>query len=260
MVMPIKNDSVLLAIAEVRFNPILNLDKYVPEIQDELRKKQHPEFAHIQNHAFHYKQDAENKIIPTVHDIYQFSNINISSQFRLNSQCLTFQTSDYKNFETYLNSFMKGLLSVNKILQLAYVERIGLRYIERVVAKKGDRIQRYLGKQEIGLHEKLGNNAVYSYSEVKHLVDDIQLINRVKVFQNSGIEFPHDIDPGDMVFPKRLLTFNGPNAIIDTDAFIEKREEMQSTTVWSHLFELHDLTTVAFEASVSDLAKKVKPV
>ena len=240
MVMPIKTDSVILAIAEVRFNPILNLEKYIVLIQDELRTLGFPEFTHLQNQSFQYKdKNSDKTATPVVHNIFQFSNLNVSSQFRLHPQCLTFQSSDYKNFEHYCSTFT------------------GLRFIDRLIVKKGDRIQRYLAKPELALFQKLGGNSRYSYSEVKHQIDDIQLVNRVKVFQDSGIEFPSDIDPGDMVFPKRLLTYHGPNAIIDTDAFTEKKGKLSAEAIWTKLFELHDLINVAFEASVSDLAKKV---
>ena len=77
------------------------------------------------------------------------------------------------------------------------------------------------------------------------------------MFQDSGIEFTNDIDFDDRVFPKRLLTYHGPNAIIDTDAFTEKKGKLSAEAIWTKLFELHDLINVAFEASVSDLAKKV---
>jgi uncharacterized protein (TIGR04255 family) len=258
MVMPIKTDSVILAIAEVRFNPILNLEKYIVLIQDELRTLGFPEFTHLQNQSFQYKdKNSDKTATPVVHNIFQFSNLNVSSQFRLHPQCLTFQSSDYKNFEHYCSTFMEVLFAVNKILQLAYIQRTGLRFIDRLIVKKGDRIQRYLAKPELALFQKLGGNSLYSYSEVKHQIDDIQLVNRVKVFQDSGIEFPSDIDPGDMVFPKRLLTYHGPNAIIDTDAFTEKKGKLSAEAIWTKLFELHDLINVAFEASVSDLAKKV---
>jgi uncharacterized protein (TIGR04255 family) len=258
MVMPIKTDSVILAIAEVRFNPILNLEKYIVLIQDELRTLGFPEFSHLQSQGFQLKDKLSDKPpTPVIQNIFQFSNFNVSSQFRLNPQCLTFQSSDYKNFESYCSTFMEGLFAVNKILQLAYIQRTGLRFIDRLIVKKGDRIQRYLAKPELALFQKLGGNSLYSYSEVKHQIDDVQLINRVKVFQNSGIEFPSDIDPGDMVFPKRLLTYQGPNAIIDTDAFTEKKGKLSTETLWTKLFELHDLINVAFEASVSELGKKI---
>jgi len=256
--MPIKTDSVILAIAEVRFNPILNLEKYIVLIQDELRTLGFPEFSHLQSQGFQLKDKLSDKPpTPVIQNIFQFSNFNVSSQFRLNPQCLTFQSSDYKNFESYCSTFMEGLFAVNKILQLAYIQRTGLRFIDRLIVKKGDRIQRYLAKPELALFQKLGGNSLYSYSEVKHQIDDVQLVNRVKVFQNSGIEFPSDIDPGDMVYPKRLLTYQGPNAIIDTDAFTEKKGKLSTETLWTKLFELHDLINVAFEASVSELGKKI---
>jgi len=36
-----------------------------------------------------------------------------------------------------------------------------------------------LTKPELALFQKLGGNSLYSYSEVKHQIDDIQLVNRV---------------------------------------------------------------------------------
>ena len=258
MIMPINNKSLLLTIAEIRFNSILNIPEYLPAIQDSFSMAHYPDFSHIRNQGFQLAQSGPNKsLMPTTMDIYQFSNYNKSSHFRLNSQCLTYQSSNYKDFETFLTLFLEGLFIVNKILNIQLTERVGLRFIDRLMIKKGESIQKYLAPQESSLFEKLGGNSTYTFSEVKHQIKDIHLFNRVKVFQNSPLDFPNDIEPGDMVFKEKFVTYKGPSAIIDTDAFIQKRSKLTLQAMKTNFYELHDLIIVAFEASVSDIAKKV---
>lgn len=258
MVMPIKNTSTLLGIAEIRFNPILNIAEYIAQIQDVFRMSHYTEFAHSRNPGFQVAQNGHEKtLIPTNHDLFQFSDFNKCSNFRINTQFLTYQSSNYKDFDTFITLFLEGVFIVNKILNVPIANRIGLRLIDHLMCKRGEKIESYLANQETALFHKLGGASIYSHSEIKHQYKDVQLCNRVKVFQHSDLEFPSDIEPGDMVFKEKFVTYKGPSAIIDTDSFIENRMKLNLETLRPKFYELHDLAIYSFEASVSNKAKKV---
>ena len=258
MVMPIKNTSVLLTIAEIRFEPILNIQELVPSVQDDFRMAQYGEFLHMRNQGFHVTQTGNNKsLVPTTHDVYQFSDSMKFSHFRLNNQCLTYQSSNYVDFETFLALFLEGLFIISKVLDVPTIHRVGLRFLDKLVIQKGEKIQNYLAPSESQLFEKLGANTIHSQSEIRHMAGDIQLFNRVKIFKHGTLEFPKDIEPGGLVFKEKFTSYEGPSATIDTDVFIEKNIHLTIALIKKYLYELHDLNIVAFEASVSDIAKKV---
>jgi uncharacterized protein (TIGR04255 family) len=257
MTEPINNDSVLLTIAEIRFNTIFNMPDYIALIQDGFRLANYPGYVHLRNKGFQLAEpDSTKSMAPSVHDVYQFSNLDKTSHFRLNLECLTYYSSNYKDFKSFLSFFMEGLFIISKILNMTMTQRFGLRFIDRLMINKDENIQQYLAVQEALLFDKLGNNCEYTFSEVKNLIKEVQLFNRVKVFRNGSLEFPSDIDPSGMVFKEKFISYVGASAVIDTDAFVRKNSKLSLELIKSNFDELHNYVVAAFNASVSDLAKK----
>jgi uncharacterized protein (TIGR04255 family) len=126
-----------------------------------------------------------------------------------------------------------------------------LRSLERIVPSKGRRLIDYLPPSELNLYKKLGGNSVFSQTEIFHKFKEIQLLNRVKICINGGLELPRDIDPADMAFKVNLITYSGPSAYIDCDGYIEKKQKISFANIKKTLTEIHALTTVAFTASVN---------
>ena len=54
-----------------------------------------------------------------------------------------------------------------------------------------------------------------------------------------------------MPVPERFKKLHGRHATLNTDAFVEQREAFDLPTVKRHLFELHDLGTMAFQKTVT---------
>jgi len=102
----------------------------------------------------------------------------------------------------------------------------------------------------LNLYKKLGGHSVFSQTEIFHQFKETQLLNRVKICLNGGLELPRDIDPADMAFKVNLITYSGPSAYIDSDGYIEKKQKISFATIKKTLTEIHALTTVAFTASV----------
>ena len=247
----LKSSSNYLTIAEVRFDDSANIAEHIHTIQAALRVAHYTDSTTIKSQTINVEQlDQRQVLVPTMHNAYMFSNKYKTSHFILNAQCLTFKTSDFKNIESFLTLFLEGFFIVNKVLNLTSTQRIGLRSLERIVPSKGTRLTDYLAPSELNLHKKLGGNSVFSQTEIFHKFKDIQLLNRVKICINSGLELPRDIDPADMAFKVDLITYSGPSVFIDSDGYIEKKQRVSFANVKKTLAEVHALTTVAFSASV----------
>jgi len=240
-----------LSIAEIRFNPIDNLSDYVHAIQVAFVLANYSESANIKSQSLQVQEvDDQKLLVPSIQNSYVFSNKNKTRHFILNAQCLTFKTSDYKDFDSFLSYFLEGVFIINKVHQITNLNRLGLRFLERVVPAKGKRIQHYMAMPELMVFEKLGGNSTHTQTEVYHQIKDQHLLNRVKVCKDGGLELPKDIDPLDMKFKAHLMTYSGPSIYMDNDGFSDKKYKLSFTTVKKVLKDIHATINIACQASI----------
>jgi len=254
---PLKTPPVYFTVAQVRFNAILKLREFLPGIQEELRKVGFPDYGEHQAVVLQLAtQDGKVVPVPAVQERFAFGNVKKTHTFWLDSQSLTLQSTDYGRFEDFSAAFLRGLDIVHGVVRLDFTERVGLRYLDRVMPRQADALDQYLTPEVLGLSRRLRGNPLHSYSETLSEMDNIKMISRV-VIQNGGLAFPPDLMPGDMAVPERFKAYKGPNAILDNDGFVENREEYSRETVSKLLHAIHDVIIGAFRVAASDYAFKV---
>jgi uncharacterized protein (TIGR04255 family) len=255
---PLKNPPVYLTLAQVRFNPILKLADFLPEIQDCFRHAGFPDFGTQRGISIQLiVQDNKSAQQPFPQQVpqerYLIGNAEKTHSFILDSSSLTIQSTNYGQFEAFSKCFNDGLAIVHKIVQLAYIERVGLRYLDRVMPQAGETVDQYLADNVQGLKSKLGGKSVYSYVEAMNQVDNIKLISRVAI-QEGPLAFPPDLQPGNLVMAERFLSYTGPSAILDNDGFMEERESFSDKKVLERLDAIHRVIGAAFRATVTPYA------
>lgn len=257
---PLKNPPVYFTICQVRFNQLLKLAEFLPAIQEGFRKAGYPAYATQSNLVIQMvtqmPQDGKPEQLqpmPSTHNSYQFGNLENTHLFMLDSQALTLQSTNYGCFEEFSAEFMKGLRIVHEAVDLSFTERIGLRYLDRIMPLDGDSIEQYLVHEVHGVMKRLGGHGLYSYAEAMNQKDDVKLRARV-VIQRRKLAFPPDVQPGNMAIDARFHDYHGVSAILDNDGFVEHREAFSLETVAMHLNKIHDMIDVAFKETVTDYA------
>jgi uncharacterized protein (TIGR04255 family) len=252
---PLKNPPVYLTLAQVRFNPILKLGDFLPSIQESFRQAGYPDFDRQQLIAIQLTaQDGQPPVpTPVQQERFQLGNVDKTHVFILDGQSLTLQSTNYGQFETFSACFLEGLNIVHSTVKLAFTERVGLRYLDRVMPHDGETIEQYLVEQVHGLTSRLGGSPLYSYSEAMNEVDGIKLLSRVAI-QSGPIAFPPDLQPGNMRITEKFTSYSGVSAILDNDGFVEGREAFSATAVTKHLDEIHKLIGSAFKTTVTPYA------
>lgn len=251
---PLKNPPVYLTLAQVRFNPILKLVDFLPSIQESFRHAGYPDFEHQHLISIQVSmQDGQPTPKPVQQDRFQLGNVEKTHMFILDGQGLTLQSTNYGQFETFSACFLKGLEMVNQAVELAFTERIGLRYLDRVMPQEGETIDLYLAEQVHGLTSRLGGKPVYSYTEALNEVGKIKLVSRVAI-QDGPLAFPPDIQPGNMAVAERFISYTGKCAILDNDGFVEGRGAFSPSAVADHLQAIHEVIGTAFKATATPYA------
>lgn len=251
---PLKNPPVYLTLAQVRFNPILKLVDFLPNIQESFRHAGYPDFEHQQVISIQVSmQDGQQTPKPVPQDRFQFGNVDKTHLFILDGQSLTLQSTNYGQFETFSACFLKGLGIVHQAVTLAFTERIGLRYLDRVMPKEGETIEQYLVGQVHGMTSRIGGRPVYSFTEALNEIENIKLMSRVAI-QDGPLAFPPDLQPRNMAVAEKFMSYIGKGAILDNDGFVEGREAFSTKAVLAHLDAIHKVIGIAFRATATPYA------
>ncbi len=255
---PLKNPPVYLTLAQVRFNQLLKLADFVPGIQENFRQAGYPDF--VQQPVISIQLTTQGGQPPTPTTVQQqrfrFGNVEKTHIFILDGQSLTLQSTNYGTFEAFSACFLKGLCIVDEAVKLAFTERVGLRYLDRVMPRSGETIKQYLAEQVHGLNSALGGQPLHAFTEGVNEIGTIKLVSRVAI-QDGALAFPPDLQPEGMQIPEKFTSYVGKNAILDNDGFVEGREAFSTKAIADSLVAIHDVIGAAFKATATSYAFKV---
>lgn len=255
----LSNAPVYYTIAQVQFNPVLDLDGYIPAIQSKMREARFPDYKKevVQRLVLPFGGTEQGQMAaPTItpQSRYLFGDIDGHSLFLLETNALSFQTTKYDIFETFSGALLKGLGIFHDALRLDFVERIGLRYLD-AVQPTGDRenLRDFLVPEVLGLALQEQGQLQHSVSETSVSTAAGQLVSRV-IIRHGHIGLPMELGGLALNIDPRFTQREGLHAIIDTDAFIAHREIFELAKVGKRLEALHDEIYKSFEATVTERA------
>jgi uncharacterized protein (TIGR04255 family) len=252
---------VYFAIVQARFNPILALDSYAPQIQERFRKHGFPDAQKsvlaTLNLNLSAPTEGSTPQVPVAQTArYTFYNMDRTSGFILDQGALSFQTTEYDVFETFSHEFRQGLQAVHDAVDLSYTDRIGFRYLDAVFPKANETLGDYLNPSVLGLTERFQESVVHSFSETNLRSANVTVVARV-IIQDGEVGFPPDLLPNVLRVAERFRTLRGRHAILDTDGSFEGREAFNLDRIGEHLNEIHDESAKTFHATVTPNALRV---
>lgn len=252
----LSNAPVYFTIVQARFNPILALDTYAPTIQESLRKHGYPDAQKGLQATFNLRLGSPGEPGPSQVPVdqtvrYTFLNIERTAGFILDQAALWFQTTEYEGFERFLESFLTGLRTVHKVIQLSYTERLGVRYLDAVYPRPSESLPSYLNESLLGLYGKIKDHQlVHAFSETFSKTETIKVVSRA-IIQDGSVGFPPDLQPINLTIAERFRNLNGLHASLDIDGFYDLRERFDIDRIQLHLVDIHDQITKSFQSSVT---------
>lgn len=253
------NAPLVYTVTQVRFNHVLNLEKFLANIQDQFRTAGFPDFRHETVNTFIQPVSGSSSATPQFQLLtrYAFANVDGTEGFILENNGFAFQATDYINFEDFLSKFINGLVIVNNAMNLSYYERIGLRYLDAVIPKHGESLADYIKPNLLGF--QVSGKLRHSYAETLSDNEFGGLIARLLI-QNGKISLPNELSatPAAALFLNEKFTkAEGLHALIDTDAFSDSRKVFDMDAISSALNTLHKEVVKAFKDAVTEHALKV---
>ena len=251
----LKAAPVYYMLGQVQFNPILDLETYMPLIQAEMRKAHFPDFKREVIQQFMMPTE-QGQIVPpsaATQTRYLFGDIESTSSFVLDNYGLILQCTSYDTFETFSTTFLQGLITLDRILNLDFVERIGVRYLDAIQPKEGETLKDYLIPEVLGLSMHNVGTLQQSFSETGALTAAGQLISRV-IIRDGQVGLPMELNALAPAISARFMEKTGIHAIVDTDCFAIQREPFNISTIETHLTALHDQIVESFRVMVTRFA------
>jgi len=256
------NAPVYYALAQAHFNPIAAMDKYVNQIQDRLRNEGYPlfdarQFMQLVVPGPRQAQPPEPQIQPAVS--WLITRSDRTAGFILGPSAITYHTTHYQTHNEFIPELLRGLAAVHEVVSLDHISRLGLRYLDAVLPRAGETVERYLVP---GLHgidfnatrRHAMTESVFS-TDTRPLVPQGTLV--VRVYRMIGpLGFPADMLPDGLAMgPMFERNEAREHAVIDTDHYVEGRMPVEPDKLNEQLLCLHTTVKSVFGATATDDAR-----
>jgi uncharacterized protein (TIGR04255 family) len=239
-------------VIQVRIAAVLSLEDSIAKIQEKLRRSGFPKF--LKSTINEVRLDLpQAQIKTTTMDRFEFQARDGQSGIVLTANTLGFHTSKYEHFEDFLERFERAVELINSVLDIAFAERVGLRYIDLVRVQEGETIDQYITKDILGpTPGKLGMLDSLSQFQMGGRTDVGVLLFRLWQF-NNGSFLPPDLVPNTLTHNVRLEQ-NEKVSIVDMDHYLEDQLDFDAAKITRAAWVLHDNLDRTFRAVVTDYA------
>jgi uncharacterized protein (TIGR04255 family) len=242
----LRHAPLIYVVAQVRFSAVVAIEKYVPEIQEQLRHKGFPRFLKAQVQEMALQIDAAPKF--STSDRFEFQDKDASIGIVLQSNSVAVHTNRYLNYESFEEHIKTALMAVNRVVGISLSERIGLRYVNLIRLKSNEAWREYLHEGLLGLDS--------ASAGVENWLSNSQFIGKTEVGQlavrcsRSSQPFPLDLLTNTLAYslelPKDEIV-----TTLDFDHYIEQITDFKVAKAISTLEQLHESLDQVFMAAVT---------
>lgn len=245
-------------VAQLKFNVIGQIGDYALRIQEYLRLHGYPDFRPITRTDLLVidNNQLKSEVQPFKQQSWNFINSSATEGYSLEADALVFHTTLYHSFEDFLKKMLIGLNIVHEIINLAFIDRIGLRYLNAISPGENDTLTDYINNSLLGFSYLENSALIHSFTETIANIDNGTLVSRATISE-SGLTIPRDLYPIQLTIQDKFTTLTGKLAVIDLDCYINQRFNFDSAIVKEKLSTFHDVITSVFRGAITNHALKV---
>ena len=247
----LKDAPLVYVLAQVRYSPILSMEKYIPDIQERVRKI-FPKYRKAVLQSLTVGAGDQAPDLSKV-DRWEFSNKDSDTGFVIQADSFVFHTTNYNKFEDFIEQFKFTLTHVQDAIDVSLVERIGLRYVDAIEPKAGEELGGYMVPGLYGFPlAELNAGMLISHTEAVAKTEVGTLILKATQKRDNRV-LPPDLSPVGITV-RRSIPDDRPTAIIDFDHYCEQSVDFAVDEIIKKITQLHDVTSIAFRATITDHA------
>ena len=243
------NSPLVLVLAQARMSAVLQMETYLPSIQEELRRAGYPRFDAMVTQEIVFAPEFKMSNSPS----WVFANKDKSEAVVVSPSFVSLMTNRYDTFDAFSERFKLALQTVAQMADVELAERLGLRYVDLVRLQPGEQWADYLAPGLLGPPtEVLQDPAAYTLRfDGRGRTGIGELVTRV--LRLSGAFLPPDLVPTELEFDVQLAP-DEVVTIIDTDHFAAAPREFDPDALIDEAWLLHDKIDQAFRAAVTPTA------
>lgn len=254
---PLSKQPLALVLIQVRFSPITKIIDFIPEIQESFRKNGFP--LQSQNEIMTLEVTPQgirqNKLLQ-----WRFESPLQDSVILVDQEQVTFQTTKYTNFESFIKQYLEitGIVfSITGHDKYGIIVRLGLRYIDQVRKQnENDTLESYLRPALHGMEceQYTDKRKQYTISTIGKttLPQDLAGTLAIRIIRGErGLDLPPDLVAAAPSC-RRSVESDEDLALIDMDHFWDGSlgPEFDMKLVEELFYCLHDTIIEGFHKSV----------
>ena len=255
--MPLSREPLALVLGQVRFSPIRQMDRYIPEIQEAFRQYGFPVERAGKVQQITFGPGAGGPVQVDEQQRWEYRTRDETWSVLVTQDSVALQTTAYGRFEGFadrLRYAVRTVLAKTEHERLGVVQRVALRYVDVVQPRNGEDFRAYLRPGFHGAADEVfraGTHRLHVESTGRtQLGDDVTGTMIVRVVQNDqGFSLPPDLIGGA---PEHAVRAQAGELItlIDMDHFIEGTFDADAGWVVTRAFEMHDHIIETFHEHV----------
>lgn len=263
----LSNGPLTAVLIQIKFSTIVQIAKYIPDVQDELRKK-YPLYDVLQRESI--QPGPHGEIEKKEFEQWVFSSNDYFQNIIIDNEKITYQVLDCNEYEyeSFIRDFLSIVKSFDNIVDISSITRFGLRYINTIPEVGSLSWKNLLSENFHGMtfpeNVRWRDNSLFAFSLQRGV--NLEKLNMVSNFQlkinqsPNGPKYPQDIMKFPLVEPeflenRPLVTF------VDIDHYIlfKPAEKGKIIARLESIFEeLHTvIEEVFFNSLITEEAKEI---
>jgi uncharacterized protein (TIGR04255 family) len=193
---PLKNAPLVRAIAQIRFPPILSIEQqaFVGAFQEAIRTE-YPILEPVKTQSLIVNADGAS-VTPTFQTTWCFWNMERTWRISLASSAVSIETTKYTSRTDFLARLEDLLVKLHSNFHLSQIDRVGLRYVDRVVGQNLADISLLIRPEMAGISSSDLHEYVHQVlHESLFLLPEAQIAARWGVMPANATFDPYAIDP-----------------------------------------------------------------
>lgn len=249
---------VCFTLAQMRFNPVLVMEPFLPALQEAFREIGFPDYAQTKVQALEVAPSEGGMAVreqAITRRVYR--NKAQTAAFLLDTDALTFELTDYPVFEEFSNTFLHALEIVHRHRAIEYCDRLGMRMLDAVQPLEGETLEQYLVPQALGFVGLIGEALEHQQTLTESLFKNgsrMLLVRTVRI--PHGVAAPPDLTPLRLKLAKRFSAHPSETVMLDCDSFDSERIDFSVQVAKDELAELKSALSHSFKVLVTQHALK----
>jgi uncharacterized protein (TIGR04255 family) len=243
----------IYVVAQVNISAVVAIERYIPEIQEKLRKNGFPGFISAQIPELIFETPGAKPVMNAL-SRFEFQDKEERTGIVLSSKSIAVHTNQYNTFDQFHKIIAIALETIHAEAQIQLRERIGLRYVDLIVLEAEEKLSDYLAPRLLGYEAtSVGvNEASFDFKFEGTTPYGVIVARHCPPMINNM--FPPDLMGVALNYNYRERPLPGKAFLLDFDHATVQKRDFVVDEILESLETLHDGLDILFRNTVTQYA------